>query len=137
MGLLQFPSQQIFPKSPKTASYYASGRTQNTWYTLLSVTAGTGILKRVVFMNDIATNNQMEIKITVDGVANTLASPSSLIYSRALVHNNTAGSPGSYNSPFGYMYDSPVYFYTSLTVEIRHTNVSSCTFDAICDYSLI
>lgn len=137
MGILTFPTSQITPKNPKTANYYASARTQNTWYTLLSVTSGTGILNRIVFTNDIAANNQLEIRITVDGVANTLASPANLIYSRALVHNNTAGSPGSNNSPFGYFYDAPIYFYTSLTVEIRHTNVSSCTFDACCDYSTI
>ena len=137
MAILNFPSQQIIPRSPKTAAYYAASRTQNTWYTLLSVTSGTGILNRVAFTNDIASNNQMEIRITVDSVVNTLASTSNLQYSRAFVFNNAAGSPGSYNSPFAYYYDSPTYFYTSLTVEIRHTNASSCTFDAVCDYSLI
>lgn len=137
MAILNFPSLQIYPRSPKTANYYASSRTQNTWYTLLNVTSGTGILKRVVFLNDIASNNQLEIRITVDGVVNTLAAAGSLIYSRSFVHNNATGSPGSYNSPFGYYYDSPVYFYSSLTVEIRHTSASSCTFDAVCDYSLI
>lgn len=137
MAILSFPSQNIYPTKPKTASYTASARSQNTWYTLLSVTSGTGILNRIVFTNDIATNNNLEIKITVDGVSNTLSSPASLIYSRALVHVNTAGSPGSYNSPFGYYFDSPTYFYTSLTVEIRHTSASSCTFDAVCDYSMI
>ena len=137
MAIVNFPSQQIVPKTPKTAMYYSGTNTQNTWYTLLSVTAGTGVLNRIVLTSDLATNNYMEIRITVDGVASTLSSTSTLMYSRAFVFNNSAGSPGSYNSPYAYYYNSPIYFFTSLTVEIRHTYSFTSIFDAVCDYSLI
>lgn len=127
----------IMPTKPKTANYYGSTQTQNTWYTVLNVTNSTGIFNRIAFVTNGQSNIYLEIKITIDGLANTLTSTTSLQYSRAFVHDNTSGSPGSYNSPFGYYYDAQSYFTNSLLVEIRHTGTSSWIFDAICDYSIV
>jgi hypothetical protein len=135
MAILNFPNQQIIPRSPKTADYSNTINTSGTWYTILSVTSKSGILQRVIFGNDIDLNNNLEIRITVDGVANTLTT-SSTSKVRSIVFDNTAGSPGSYNSPYSVFYESPIYFFTSLTIEVRANGGNNRAFQAICDYSL-
>jgi hypothetical protein len=71
----------IQPTKAKTATLdsWGTGNSQvnNTWYTIVNVTSGTGLLSRVMASifngTTYVSNVNTQIKITVDGVSETLS----------------------------------------------------------------
>jgi hypothetical protein len=144
MAITSLGGSFIAPTKPRTANFYQASSVQNTWYTVLASTAGTGNLSRVLFGVEPASGNtsQMnryfEIRVTIDGVQNTITGlASSNLVNRGsnqmLAYNNGAGLPID-----SFIYKSNIYFKNSLQVEVRQTSsFAGINISAIVDYSLV
>lgn len=140
MAIISFPSQNIYPTKPKTANYYSNTATQNTWFTVLDVTSGTGILSRIAVTSGISGiyNSNIEIRITIDGIENNLTNSSGQnLNVRGMTHRIHSVTDYSYNGLCAFYYDTQTYFYKSLKVEIRNTNATTNIMEAITDYSIV
>lgn len=149
MGITSSKGGAIQPTRAKTATYdaYGSGNSQvnNTWYTVVNVSSGTGILSRVMaaIFNGTAyvSNVNTQIKITVDGVSDTVTNGfNTSIGANALrgsEHNmgqTTTGYPLSWAV---FDYQQPIYFYSSLKVEVLATTPTGFYLEAFCDYAIV
>lgn len=118
MPITQIPSKQVFPTQPKVANL-SQVASATTYYTVLNLTSGRGILSRVVLTtaSGISGNSNLQVRVTIDGVANTL-STSFNNYAFGLNHSNTAGSAEAEKSIDLFLNTN---FYNSLQVEIYTT----------------
>lgn len=143
MPIVQFPSAQIFPTKPRTANLYQASSVQNTWYTVLTTTAGQGLLTRIVFAyeatgSSFGLNNQnMEIRITIDGIQTTITSSGLTLLARGQnlmrVYNFNAGL-----TPDTFMYNANTYFTSSLQVEVRQISAfGAIHLGCVVDYSIV
>lgn len=135
----------IQPTKPRNAYLAQATPVANTYYTLLTIASGKGILSKVILghygTSTWYDNSQVTIRITVDGgTAQTFTGSSSNGgYLRGFPQGNYSASGANvypvalYNLGF----QSPTYFYQSLLVEIMTTTTSSGTLYGTCDYSLV
>lgn len=130
--------RNITPKQAKAASISQTGLpVSGTWYSVVAVTNSRGVLNRVVATLQGTTdyNNQyFEFRITIDGVANTITNPSGS-YARGLNHGERTTNNASATNSFDYF--TTLYFYSSLTVEVRLTTVPTNGYiNAAVDYCI-
>jgi hypothetical protein len=139
----------IQPTKAKTATLdsWGTGNSQvnNTWYTIVNVTSGTGLLSRVMASifngTTYVSNVNTQIKITVDGVSETLSNGfNALIGANALrgsEHNMGQTTTGYALSWAVFDYQQPVYFYSSLKVEVLATTPTGFYIEAFVDYAIV
>jgi len=134
MGRYSFPTVIVQPTKPKVANLNQGTAIQDTWYTVVDVT-GVGILSKVV-LTATENNYRYSIKITIDGVANTITDATGALglESLGLDHRSDTAS-NSYNPEHSIDYVCQTYFKTSLKIEIANT-ASADGFRASAMYSL-
>jgi len=121
----------IKPKKPKADAIDISA-TPDSWYTLTNVVSGSGILSKIVVASR-DSNEYIEIRVTIDGVASTL-SVSSENNARGLMHSVTSVVAAD----FCFDYNTQTFFESSLLIEVRIlTGIASTALEAISDYSLV
>ena len=117
MPITSIPSNIIIPKQPKIYVYTNNSSVVNTWYTAITATGIRGILSKIGFTTDTGLNTLLEIRITIDGVINTIGNPSG--QNGALGLNHGANTSNTYQALDSIDYFSNVFFYNSLQVEFR------------------
>lgn len=139
MAIISFPSQNIYPTKPKTANYRQATASSSTWYTILDVTAGTGILNRIVMTTGTTNvyNYDFEIKITIDGIENTLTAAGYQMFARGLTHRIYGVSDYTYNGDHAFYYETSTYFYKSLKIEIRSVAAVTAILESVADYCIM
>lgn len=109
---------------PRVAAVTIDNPTLNTWYTVLNIASGSGVLNRVAGIHSAQTSDKFDFRITVDGVAST-------------VDHNIADIITGFSDNSRRMDIVPrVKFNSSLKVEIRATIEGSFSLDAFADYAL-
>lgn len=142
MAINSLGGTNITPTKPRTSNFYQATAASGTWYTALTSTSGRGNLARVMFANEPAggvtqsLNRYFEIRITVDGVQNTITGlPTSSLTTRG--SNQLFSTANSAGLPIDvFLYTCNIFFRSSLQVEVRQTSGSSYNISAIVDYSL-
>ncbi|MTV47773.1 hypothetical protein GJ688_02090 [Heliobacillus mobilis] len=117
----------IQPNVPMTARVQQTTAIQNTYYTILDVQNGKGMLNRVsVYLSSSIAGRYAQLKITVDGKAplyiSTPTGNGSITYS---------------DSQTRMEYIGPIYFKSSLKVEVTCTSTGTPTIEATADYALV
>lgn len=143
MAITSLGGTGIFPTKPRTVNFYQGSSVQNTWYTVLASTAGSGVLTRVLFGyeaasgNTSAINRYLELRLTVDGVQHTVLplTTQNLVTrgsNQMLAYTNGAGLPVD-----NFLYTANCYFRNSVQIEIRQTSAfAAIHLSAVADYSL-
>lgn len=130
MSISKYPIIDIIiPNTPGIADL-TQDPAAATWYTLVDITSGRGILNRVRFSNVLS--NDYSIRFTIDGTATTIASVGSISDARG--DGGQQGAQGTYWSRSTYI-KLNIYFYTSAKVEIK-TDSDQTTFNSALDYAL-
>ena len=135
MGISSY-YRPVVPKQSKTANYSNAAISASTFYTVLSATSGRGILSRVALVGygTAFTNSNLQIRITIDGVANTITGGSGL-YARGLVHNAAyTDNSGIAGNCFDYFCNTT--FTTSLQVEVMYNTTPVVALYAVVDYQI-
>jgi hypothetical protein len=117
MPITSIPSKQVFPTQPKVYNFSQGASVSGTWYTAINATGIRGILSKATMTIDGATgrNDLMEIRITIDGIANTIGINNA---SMGLNHGgNTSGN--TYQALDSLDYFSNAIFTNSILVEFR------------------
>lgn len=119
----------IFPTKAYSAVYYNASPSNNTYYTALNI-SGKGVLNKANFVSYGSTAaNSLQMKITIDGVAYEFP-----MTTRGDSRDFAAVSAGASG---GYSYNGPIYFNTSIKVEVKQPSGSMTTMEAVCDYALV
>ena len=126
MGRYSFPdpNQPIQPTKPYTAQLSQSAAVVGTYYTVMDITSGMGILNRLsMFAGGGVANNAHYFRVTVDGTAYVLNN-SQTTQARAFI-NETMRSD----------IVLPIYFKSSLKVETMLS--TSQLMVVVADYALV
>ena len=125
MAISGFPTiTSINPTSPKLINANQSTVVQNTYYTLLNVTSGSGLVSGIRVGNG---NININVRITVDGGTAevfSLAKPAA----DAILTNATTAYIHTLNTLF--------YFKKSVLIEFANTS-NTTNFDVIIEYALV
>lgn len=129
MGISIYPWDTTpHPKIPGMAEIVQEAQ-QNTWYTLLNITSGKGILTNVAMTNnDSIPVSNYNIKITIDGTATEINPSLSSQFS-------LSDQPDS-SSQYRIHFNCHIYFYNSCKIEILNEYVSTTSVTASTFYSL-
>jgi hypothetical protein len=125
----------VGPVNPRTfggADFSQASPTVGQWYTVVNI-SGKGILQRVSGQHNVYTNQNIQLRITIDGTPVAPSAFANSIYSRGFSLLNT----GSYVNRY-YSYDVifRTKFNSSLKVEILTNVNSSNNLDCSVDYAL-
>lgn len=123
MPITQIPSNQVFPKQPKVFAFNNNTAVSGTWYTALNATGLRGVLSKVVLTYDGATgrNDLLEIRITIDGVVNTIGNPATS-NGAGFGLNHGSNTANTYQATDSIDYHSNINILTSILVEFRQTS---------------
>lgn len=112
MPITQIPSNFLVTKQPKIFVLSQNSPVSGTYYTALDTT-GRGKISKIIITNDTTTNNNLYIRVTIDGVVNSFSSPTNNP-SVGLMHSTTAaagaGQSIDYYSDINYLYSCKVEF---------------------------
>lgn len=136
MGIVNFPSKDIFPTIPQTVQFTQANSTLGTYYTALTVT-GRGTLSRILLNYYVSPNyigsEYLYVRITID-------SGTSVIINQIVTNGQNLRGIYLYSGSPSQMvfYASTTYFYKSCLVEVKQSH-SSVTSDLNCivDYSIV
>jgi len=121
MPITQIPSNIVIPKQPKIYTFLQSTAGTGTWYTAISATGIRGILSKSTMTIDGASssNSAIEMRITIDGVINTIGVVGGNNSSTGLNHNGYTSN--TYVASDSIDYFANVTFLNSITVEFRQS----------------
>lgn len=134
MPVSKYPNNSgglIQPTKAQIADLIQSNGVSGTYYTLLNVISGKGILSRLSMFANGVTNNYLYFKITVDGGTSIVINPPNSSM-RALAQKSS-GILGNLLLDFV----SNIYFNSSIKIEVMQNTGSNQTIEASADYSLI
>ena len=122
----------ISPTKPSFSALSQDTTSQNTWYTVVNVVSGKGILSHCALATQLDGNQNAEIRITVDSVVHVI-SPSASNWSSAIFRDSGNGRPDKSIDYFAHCF-----FKESMKVEIRHVQASHTgRIQATVYYSLV
>lgn len=123
-------------KKPRAADLYQASAAQNTYYTLLNLTSTSGKLHRITVSLLGWDNQYINIRTTIDGIANVMNTGLALAtQARGFAHNIYGSDQfASYRS-----YDTflDVTFNSSLKIEVMQSNSNATALAASADYSIV
>ena len=131
-------SSGIQPTKPYNAGLYQTNAVLSTYYTVLNVTAGKGIVQRVAVesfqsSSGFANVAYLKIRFTVDGGTAIVIDGS--VGDSYLRGNLLTSARFSYDN---LIFQSPVYFTKSILIEVIQTYNAPATYlSASVDYSLV
>lgn len=119
----------IQPTKPKAVDFDIISATASTWYTIIDVTSGKGILSRLSYLavsNDIPIDN-VRLRLTIDGTVQTIT----------LTRNAARGFGYSSSSAICCDYVFHTFFTSSMKIEVMHTHTAAGSLRAVVDYNLV
>jgi hypothetical protein len=120
MAIVQIPSNVVITKQPKVYVYHNGTATSGVYYTLVNISNTRGVLSKVTMSIATTTNNNCNLRISIDGVTNTFGNPTAKYGAIGLNHgDNTTNSWISQNS---FDYFCNITFFNSLTVELMQSS---------------
>lgn len=125
---------EILPKKAYSSVYSNGSMTDGTYYTALNV-SGKGMLNAVYVLIGGLDAIAIQIKITVDGSVYEFAECAGISGTPARPTVLVSGA----GSELGAVYNGPVYFASSVKVEIKSTVGSGGPYagECVCDYALV
>ncbi len=122
----------IQPTKPRNAEFSAATITANTWYTVLDITSGQGILSRLSGYTNMNGNHNFDFEITIDGVIQNTTKPTYSSCSRGI-----AALTSSITADMSQHYFFNAYFKSNLRIRMRHSTAMSTSISASVDYTLV
>ena len=131
--LQQIKNKIVAPTIPRHAEYYNATATTSTYYTLLDITEGKGILSKVICAADAssASTAELDIKVTIDGVLTTFSPTTNSIYGLSDMTYNEFSTDSCV-----FRWDGITNFYSSLKIEVQHTIGTNTKLSAYAQCSL-
>lgn len=124
MGIVNFPSREIYARQPKIFCFAQNTSVSGTYYTLVNSTGIRGRLTKIaVSMDGLFGNGFLNIRVTIDGIVNTFGNPSSGNAALGIAHG--AFNSGDYDASRTIDYYVDSIFYNSLTVELMQNTGST------------
>lgn len=136
MAIINFPSKDVFTKQAKIFVYNNNTATSGTYYTTLNSTGAKGRLSKITLVYGSASvfNNNLTIRVTIDGVANSVGIPSTNV-SVGLMHSGTSGGT-IYNPSQSIDYFCDIVFYNSVLVEFMQNAAGTYAIEGSIMYSI-
>ena len=118
----------IQPTKPKTVDLTNSSAAASTWYTVINVTSGKGILSRLSCSTTTMgiPIDKVTLRLTIDGTVQTIT-----------LSNNSARGFGEESSSFNYDCVFHTFFTASMKIEVMHTHTAAGFLYAVVDYNLV
>lgn len=121
----------IQPTKPKTADFANNSAAPSTWYTVVDVTSGKGILSRFSSATTSILMDKVTLRLTIDGTVQTIT----LSYNKAREFGDTITNTYDYDFVFH------TFFTSSMKIEVMHTDTSTSAsagyLYAAVDYNLV
>lgn len=135
MGIVNFPDRTIYTKQPKIYVYNNNTAVSGTYYTTVNATNTRGKITKISLTTPSNySNNILNIRVTIDGVINSIGIPS-VNYSVGLTHATTSGAT-SYQAYQTIDYFCDVVFYSSCVVELMQNSGASIQLEGSIMYSV-
>lgn len=153
MPIVQFPDRNVFPNKPRTTHFTQLLSASSTYYTVLNITSGRGIINRILMLADRGGNpNYVEItnlflRITIDNdsayVVNcTTTEVGSFLRGRFNgtgygfnVGSTTSNLMNLNVNSRSLLYVPNCFYRNNVLIEVMQNNANNYTLSALVDYS--
>lgn len=134
MGITNFPDKDIYTRQPKIYVYNNNTAVSGTYYTTVNSTGVRGKITKISLTCNTATSNSvLNIRITIDGVANSIGIPSQN-YSVGYQHTSNSAST-AYQAVQSIDYFCDIIFYSSCVIEFMQNGGTNLVLDGSIMYS--
>lgn len=120
MAIVQIPSNIVVSKQPKVYVYHNGTAASGTYYTLVNISNTRGVLSKVTMSIAATTNNNCNLRITIDGITNTFGNPTANYGAIGLNHGDNTTNGWIAQNSFDYFCN--ITFFNSLTVELMQSS---------------
>lgn len=116
----------IQPTKPKAVDFGTTSAAASTWYTVINVTSGKGILSRLSYKTITIPIDKVTLRLTIDGTVQTIT-----------LLGNAARGFGEESSGTSFDYVFHTFFTASMKIEVMHTDTAAGSMWAVVDYNLV